>query len=136
MTDKHYTDKSESANQATNNATIAVVRAEQSELGALDLEYPEAGGLYGEVFERYLPEIADRLIDTRAVRMLVEAEFNCRRVQRMFDSLVIDGDARIAVELVRRDIEALIWYVCDTLSEMYRRQWGYETPGAAHEWAE
>ena len=116
---------SESANHTTNNATIAVTRAAQSEMGALDLEYPERQGLYGEVFERYLPEVADELIDTRAVRMLVEMEYNARRVQKMFDSLAIDGDARIAVELVRRDVEALLWYVCDVLAAAYRSQLGY-----------
>lgn len=124
MSDKHH-DGKKVANQAATNATIGVVRAEQSEMGALDLEYPESAGLYGEVFERYLPEIADELIDTRAVRMLIEMEFNARRVQKLFDHLTIDGDARIAVELVRRDVEALIWYVCDTLSAVYREQWGY-----------
>lgn len=113
--------------------TFDLVRADQSEMGALDLEYPEAGGLYGDVFTKYLPEVADELVDTRDVRMLVEMEFNCRRVQRMFDNLAVGQKGRIAVELIRRDVECLLWYVCDTLAEEHRAQWGYDVPGAAHE---
>ena len=126
MSRKYHNDKSESANQATtNNATMGVTKAKQSDMGALDLEYPEGAGLYGAVFEAYLPEITNELIDTRAVRMLIEMEFNCRRIQRIFDALAIDEDAQIAVELIRRDVEALVWHVCDVLSAEYRAQWGY-----------
>lgn len=132
MTDKKRDTISKPAERAATN--IETVRAEQSETGALDLEYPESAGLYGEVFTKYLPEVADELVDARSVRMLVEMEFNARRVQRMFDRLAIGQEARLALEFIRRDIECLLWYVCDTLSELFREQWGYEVPGAAHEW--
>ena len=131
MAHTNPSDKSESADRTpTNaNATIALSRAEHSVTGALDLEYPESAGLYGELFERYVPEIVDELIDTRSVRMLVEMEFNARRVQRMFDQLTVGQEARLALELVRRDVEALLWAVCDALSEAYREQRGYGTAG-------
>ena len=131
MAHTNPSDKSESADRTATNATatLPLSRAERTMTGALDLEYPESDGLYGELFGNYAPEVADELIDTRGVRMLVEMEFNCRRVQRMFDQLAVGEEARLALELVRRDVEALLWAVCDALSEEYREQRGYGTAG-------
>lgn len=134
MSDKNHSDKSESADRAVNNSTIGISSAAHSERGALDLEAPVRDGRYGEIFSRYLPEVADELIDTRAVRMIVEMEYNCRRIQKMFGRLPIGQEARIALELIRRDIDCLLWFVCDTLSKDLREQWGYEVSGPAYEW--
>lgn len=137
MSKQNYTNESVSAesDDGQTNSGINPIGSGDEIMGALECEYPNGRGLYGEVFARYDGEVADALIDTQAVRMLVEIEYNLRRTEALLIACEgVPGERVESVEECRICVESELWAVCEALVETCREKW-YSTGGEA-EWAE
>lgn len=111
------TDKNARSNRATTSDTNPIGPGAET-TGALELEYPAGRGLYRAVFDRFAPEIADELVDTRAVRMLVELEYNIRRAEAVLLECNAVGDGLVGdLDDVRACLDAVLWATCEAIAE-------------------
>lgn len=121
-------DGREESSTTTNADTLCIERNDER-MGALELEYPGAS-IYRDIFQQYLPEIADWLVAHRCVRFLTEVAYNCYVAgELLFDVPGVPERTAYTVLSMAEQMVTLLDRVCTQMADVYRAEHRYPSRG-------